>query len=137
MRRVSPNNPVRRRLFPAEDSEDAKNDNFVNLFKESIETDLAQKREKWNFDFKTETPLEGDIQWFRNEPDVWIGVKPGEDEETEHDDKPEDPLLQMKNENEVTPKSNTEHNVPLLRKRRSDADGLNLNATVKRKISFD
>lgn len=83
-RRTPPPNPnLRRRLFQdtqqhqtnhvVEQEEDqnqldrlmeaARVDNAWNLAAQLLNTERDEKKRKWNFDFETETPLEGQWEW--------------------------------------------------------------------------
>lgn len=53
-------NIVPRRLF--QDEQEADKDNLIN-FIEEIRKSSEESKKKWNFDFSTETPLEGDWEW--------------------------------------------------------------------------
>ncbi|KAJ0172587.1 hypothetical protein K1T71_011726 [Dendrolimus kikuchii] len=130
MRRISHNNPVRRRLFPEADlTEQASIDNFANILKETIANDRKRSMEKWNFDFENEVPLEGNIEWFRSDGEHdWIGIKA----ETKLLD---DEELIAQNLNESTPKSVKEDSVLLVRKRRKDY-GI-VSDKARRKVNFD
>ncbi|XP_073954303.1 uncharacterized protein isoform X2 [Choristoneura fumiferana] len=130
MRRISPNNPVRRRLFADADlSEEARIDNCTNVLQESIARDKAEMSKKWNFDFDTETPLDGPIEWFKREGENWVGWEKNTDICDEKDS------FQMKMENEVTPNEKTAKDPPVVRKRRNDS--ASSDKGVRRKISFD
>lgn len=50
--------PVRRSLFGAVDAEQLKNDLDAEMAQIA-----AEKKAKWNFDFATEEPLEGQFEW--------------------------------------------------------------------------
>lgn len=60
---------AKRRLFPAADDGHQPSDNDAAAFVEkALEEILVQQREKWNFDFTNETPVEGGrYEWKGNE----------------------------------------------------------------------
>nr|XP_004922647.1 uncharacterized protein LOC101739571 [Bombyx mori]XP_012551815.1 uncharacterized protein LOC101739571 [Bombyx mori]XP_037871267.1 uncharacterized protein LOC101739571 [Bombyx mori] len=134
MRTMSPNNPVRRCLFPVDDlTEQAKIDNFANVLRESIARDREEKKRKFNFDFENEVPLDGVYEWYRTDGvNDWIAVK--KDPCTDVIKEKPDALKQL--ENESTPRTNKDEKMPLLRKRRKSL-GLVDDKGVRRKISFD
>lgn len=43
--------------------EEARIDNIRNNFVEEMQNSRDEARKKWNFDFETETPLDGDWEW--------------------------------------------------------------------------
>ncbi|CAH0560382.1 unnamed protein product [Brassicogethes aeneus] len=64
----NPRKPVVRKLFQNEESNEDENiAEHFNALVERTAQELAQEmqmaREKWNFDFENETPLEGDWEW--------------------------------------------------------------------------
>ncbi|CAH2208960.1 uncharacterized protein LOC120625416 [Pararge aegeria] len=130
-----PHNPrARRRLFEADDLTEARIDNFVNVLKESAKRDLVEKSRKWNFDFANEVPLEGTYEWFsctNTDTAEWVGVK-----SEKACDKNEDSCLPIKAENEITPRCRDDDALPILRKRRRNAEVVTDKA-VRRKISFE
>ncbi|XP_013171495.1 PREDICTED: uncharacterized protein LOC106120675 isoform X1 [Papilio xuthus] len=140
MHRISPDNPVRRRLFPNDDiTDEAKNDNFANMLQESAAREKLEKMHKWNFDFENEMPLQGTYEWYPcTGSRDWIGIDATKFETDDVIKATEDTFLQMKFENELTPKSDKDDNIPLLRKRRmEDLEKLLGDRRAKRKISFD
>lgn len=48
------NNPVRRRLFTDDLTDEARVDNFANALQEATAMERIEKMKKWNFDFKNE-----------------------------------------------------------------------------------
>lgn len=134
MHRISPNNPVRRRLFADELEDQARVENFINTLNESSTREKLEKMRKWNFDFENEIPLEGVYEWYPSNGPDWIGVKSSK---TTCLDKAVDidGILQL--ENELTPRNDkVESQAPVLRKRRKEMESLLGNRAVKRKISF-
>ncbi|XP_068623184.1 uncharacterized protein [Battus philenor] len=137
MHRISPNNPVRRRLFSEDCLVQAQIDNVINILQESTAREKVEKMHKWNFDFENEIPLEGTYEWYPcTGSRDWIGV-----ETTKFDDVSkvgDDTFLRMRLGNELTPKLNKDENIPLLRKRRKEGiDKVLEDRRAKRKISFD
>lgn len=58
----------RRRLF--QDDESPEIDYVPNTVTETIQQSNEEAKQKWNFDFEKEEPLEGDWEWERvGEPD--------------------------------------------------------------------
>ncbi|CAK1589013.1 unnamed protein product [Parnassius mnemosyne] len=142
MHRISSNNPVRRRLFPAEDLADqAKIDNFTNILHESVATEKLEMMHKWNFDFENEIPLEGTYEWFKcNGSADWIGMQTAKFAcEDAFKGTNDESFMAMKLDNELTPKSDKVEKAPILRKRRKEVVDNALDGTrgVKRRISFD
>ncbi|XP_075234571.1 uncharacterized protein LOC142332177 [Lycorma delicatula] len=78
----APDQPSRsnvcRRLFFSEEDEQrfpaGHEDNAANSLLEIIRRDNQRAREKWNFDFETETPLEGRWEWTEVLPGSEINV---------------------------------------------------------------
>ncbi|XP_026318033.1 uncharacterized protein LOC113228838 [Hyposmocoma kahamanoa] len=137
MHRLSSNNPVRRRLFADESTDEARVDNFANELQEAFDTERIEKMKKWNFDFKNEVPLEGTYQWCRSDgPNDWIGIETTTTIADDDDMKEEDSFIKMQAENEVTPKGNKDEEMPLLRKRKQDVNQAG-DKGVRRRISFD
>ncbi|XP_061717240.1 uncharacterized protein LOC133525042 isoform X2 [Cydia pomonella] len=132
MRRISPHNPVRRRLFPeAHFEEEARMDNCANVLQESIARDQVALTKKYNFDFATETALPGEWDWSTRDGENWIGFKPNTMETTQKNKN----CVEMRLENETTPKEKPDKELPAVRKRKSDAAASDSGA--RRKISFD
>ncbi|XP_054265203.1 uncharacterized protein LOC128988045 [Macrosteles quadrilineatus] len=75
MKGAAPKPSVCRRLFP-EDEPDGMMDNMFNKITEEINRKLDEACNKYNFDFRSEVPLEGDWKWKRLSPE-------GEDDATE------------------------------------------------------
>ncbi|CAG5054163.1 unnamed protein product [Parnassius apollo] len=145
MHRISPNNPVRRCLFPAEDLVDeAKIDNFTNILQESAATEKLEKMHKWNFDFENEIALEGTWEWFKgNDSADWIGMETQTQAKFACEDAlkgtNDENFMTMKLDNELTPKNDKVEKAPMLRKRRKEVvdNAFGGARGVKRRISFE
>ncbi|CAH2055694.1 unnamed protein product, partial [Iphiclides podalirius] len=137
MYRISPNNPVRRRLFADVLDDQARVENFANALQESSAEEKLEKMRKWNFDFEKELPLEGVYKWYRvGDPD-WIGVQaPKFTCVAKSMD--EDGFLPLKYENELTPRSDRveSQTLPLRKRRKEMIENLLAERAVKRKITF-
>ncbi|XP_043280386.1 cyclin-dependent kinase inhibitor 1-like isoform X2 [Venturia canescens] len=72
-RRIPANGNVRRRLFVDADENEGHgqglSENRTNEFFEDARNNLEQAKERWNFDFVTETPLPGNYVWVKLDKD--------------------------------------------------------------------
>lgn len=137
-RLISPNNPVRRRLFPDHDSDSARKENFTNTFNESFAQETLEKSLKWNYDFKNDKPLDnpsGTVEWsvFEGQHDInMIGKIKTPLTEVDVQE------VNVQEENETTPRVRDEmKRATVPRKRRSESDICEDDKGTRRKISFD
>lgn len=135
MRRISPNNPVRRRLFDGTEDE-TRVDNFENKLRESIEMEKKEKSEKWSFDFDNEVPLNGPYVWHKRNG-VWIGCQINESVESTSIKKEDDDIVGIQYNNENTPHQVRNNTVSGIRARNSNMEHRVIRQSVKRKMDFD
>lgn len=136
IRRISPDNPVRRRLpftEPDDPHDQARVDNLSNSLNESIAKERKAFIEKYSFDTENDVPLPkpGTYRWHQNEHGLWIGVQMDKAELFKDEE------ASMKAENETTPEVKKKETAPLLKKRRNEMETkAGSDVGVKRRI-FD
>ncbi|CAB3225258.1 unnamed protein product [Arctia plantaginis] len=137
MRRISPNNPVRRRLIFGDDIEDeTRVDNFENKLRESIEIEKKEKSKKWGFDFSNEVALNGPYVWHETSDGIWIGSRKSESVKS-LDGTKDDDITGMQYNNENTPLHVRNNTVPVMRSRNNNIEQRVIRQSVKRKMDFD
>lgn len=127
------NRNVCRRLFDVDDTD---TDNHLNILQEELENQTKEKSEKWGFDFKTETPLDGNYDWVvHGGGGNWIG-KPKPKLNKDPEQTMTDDFLQVKNKNELTPINNREEGHPPAVRKRSLEEVKTEESGVKKRLRF-